>query len=301
MSASASASGSGSGSGSSSAASAAVDPKSEPVIDKKEQANMKAQVKTLRATSAAKLKEYMQRMVSSENIKDEKDRANTHLSRSEKTNIDDDLKFPANKPVITGYLTGDVRDRPVMKIDGKNFYCSNVAFFYYLSNIKHANENLTTKDTAWWLANYPYEWEVSHLFDGVRPDVNPLNLTMESHDTNKSRVFCRLLFEKRERKYRETMTEDAAYNKAAAEITSVCQQLHNPVCKFLHPGVGRTVAATLKRRRDDRKNSSENKKQQKEQTKKNAKEKEEAQKESKKEKSAEKKARIAKKRKLADD
>jgi len=280
---------------SSSAFASASDPKSEPKHDKKEETERKAQVKTLRITSKAKLKEYMQRIVSSPNIKDEADRANSHLSNDEKKLIKQS-EFPDNKPVITGYLTGDVRDRPVIKIDGKNFYCSNVAFFYYLSNIKHADEDLTKKDAVWWMDNYPFEWEVSHLFDGIRPDVNPLNLVMEPHDVNKSRVFCRLLFEKRELEYRKTMAEDVASNKAKSEALKICGQLHDRQCKFLHPSVGRLVDATLKRRRNERKASTENKKKQKQETKEKVKAKETEKKEAKKAKSVDKKERIAEKR-----
>jgi len=293
----AAASSSSSGSG---AAGLSSDPKSEMTGDKKQEKELKAQVQSLRKMSAAKLKEHMLRMTTSENIKDEADRSNKHLSASEKKAIGKELAFPVDKPVITGYLTGDVRDRPVMKIDGKNFYCSNIAFFYYLSNIKHKDEKLNAKDAEWWKANYPFEWEVSHLFDGVRPDVNPLNLTMESHDLNKSRVFCRLLFEKRELQYRATMTEADAYAKANAEALIVCQQLHTTPCKFLNPTVGRLVDQTLLRRRDERKKSSVNKKQQKEETKQKAKEKEASQKDAKKAKDAAKKQRIGLKRKRTE-
>lgn len=249
------------------AASDGKDVKSEPIEDKKESENKKTQVLALRGMKKAKLKAMMNQLLDAN--PDETRLANGFLTKAESKGIAE-RKFPVDKPVLAGYLTGGLRDRPVQKVDGKNFYCSNVAFFYQLSHIKYPQDDLTQKSAEWWKANYPIENEVSHLFDGVRSDINPNNLVMESHDINKSRIFCRLLFEKKEKELRAVpnTTEDAAYNAAKQFSLDCCTKLHNPQCKFLHPSVGRQVEEQLIRRRTQMTANAANTKSQKEKSKK---------------------------------
>jgi len=245
------------------AAAPAADAKSEPIEDAKEAEAKKKRIERLRKMNKAKLKEAMSQMVQA--CHSEFDLSNPHLSAAQRTAVRNNLEFPLDRPVLSGYTNGGVRDRPAVKLD-KNFnpYCANVAFFYKLAHIMHPNEQLHTKDAAWWKANYPYEYEVSHLYDGVRPDFNPHNLTLESHDVNKSRVFCRLLFEKKEKELRaEGVAEAKAYADAVTFVTPICTRLHNPVCKFLSPDVGRLVDAQLIRRRKRATDNLENKKKQK--------------------------------------
>jgi hypothetical protein len=120
------------------------------------------------------------------------------------------------------------RHRPqvrLAKLGGAKYYCSAVAYHWKIKKYLHPDEKWTTKSDEWWEARYPLEYEVSHLYDGSRRDINPFNLTLEAHDLNKSRAFCRLLYEKN---LREGGTVATAKTAAAA----CCAQLHTTACKY---------------------------------------------------------------------
>ncbi len=132
------------------------------------------------------------------------------------------------------------RDRPQVRIDElqkKKFYCSVVAYHWKIKKILHPDEKQwASKTVAWWESHYPLEYEVSHLYDGTRRDINPNNLTYEAHDLNKSRAFCRLLYEKQIR-------DGASQVVALGVATSTCALLHAVPCKYAGNGGGVAAAA----------------------------------------------------------
>lgn len=199
--------------------------------------------------------------------------SNSHLSDEELQKIaphkdakssEWDPEFP-DAPVFAPYAAGvRDRDRPQVRISGVGkIYCAHVAYFYKLHWMKYPEEDLTKKDAAWWNEQVPDDYEVSHRFDGVRADCNPRNLTLEPHDVNKSRAFCRLLFELLCR------TQSEKDSKAAAHDT--CKKLHKPSCKFLSGELATSVAAIIQTRRERAMADEKNAERQREEKRENAK------------------------------
>jgi hypothetical protein len=137
------------------------------------------------------------------------------------------LKFDRLPRVIVE--SAYARHRPQVRIHAlgkKKFYCSVVAYQWRIKKFLHPDEKKwSTKTEQWWDEHYPLDYEVSHLYDGRTRDFNPFNLTLEAHDLNKSRAFCRLWYEKQ---IREGVPAAAAKDAAA----KTCALLHQIPCMY---------------------------------------------------------------------